>query len=96
MSLFETLGRTPSLVEITMEKISCEMTAINLNRMLVHMSVFHYVLVIINLFREMFDSTLGTIGVFMRFFEVVCIGGYLFGLIYALQNVSVSQYWKFL
>lgn len=32
----------------------------------------------------------------MRFFEVVSIGGYLFGLIYALQNISVFQYWKFL
>ena len=32
----------------------------------------------------------------MRFLEILCIGGYMFGLIYSLQNVSVFQYWAFL
>ena len=42
--------------------ISCESTAMNFNLQLIHMSIMHYILVIINLFREMFDSTLGTFG----------------------------------
>ena len=60
------------------------------------MTVLHYTLVIINLFREMYDSTLGSLGMWMRCFEVFCIGAYLFGLIYCMQNISMMEYWKFL
>lgn len=52
-SLFEILDRAPMTLDINLESITCESTATKFRHMLVHMSVCHYVLVIINLFREM-------------------------------------------
>lgn len=83
-NLFKVIGRKPNFIDSKIEKITCEESALNFRLTLVHMSVIHYFLVVINLFREMFDSTLGSIGQIMRSLEVLSIGGYLFGLIYCL------------
>ena len=44
----------------------------------------------------MYDSTLGSVGMWMRCLEVLAIGGYLFGLIYSMQVISIFEYWTFL
>ena len=51
---------------------------------------------ILNLFREIYDTMLGCSGQLMKLLEVICIGGYLLGIIYALYNISVFEYWRFL
>ena len=79
-----------------MELITCELAAQSFRVTLVQMTVVHYALVIINLFREMYDSTLGSLGMWMRCFEVIGIGAYLFGLIFCMQNISIMEYWSFL
>jgi hypothetical protein len=94
--LFESIGHKPNLIDVKIEKWTCADTAANFKLTLVHMAVVHYFLVIVNLFREMFDSTLGTVGQIMRLMEVLSIGAYLFGLIYCLQNIACFQYWNFL
>ena len=94
--LFESIGRVPNYIDSKMESITCEVAAQDFRVTLVHMSVLHYTLVIINLFREMYDSTLGSLGMWMRCFEVICIGAYMFGLIFCLHNISIMEYWRFL
>ena len=94
--LFETIEKEPNHIDKIMEPITCESATNSFKLTLAHLTATHYFLVFINLFREMYDSTLGSLGMWMRCLEVLAIGGYLFGLIYCMQVISIFEYWKFL
>jgi hypothetical protein len=48
---------------------------------------------VVNVFREIFETKLGTIGNLMRLVEVMSLGAYNLGMIMSLNNISVFIYW---
>ena len=58
------------------------------------MTGVHVICVFINLFREIYETQLGSLGRIMRFVEVIGIGSYGVFTIQALWYISVVDYWN--
>jgi hypothetical protein len=57
-------------------------------------ALIHVMCFIINLFREIYETQIGTLGRLMRFVEVLGIGGYGVIIIQALWFISITDYWN--
>jgi hypothetical protein len=58
------------------------------------MSVTHFLSFFVNVFREIFETQLGSIGIIMRLIEVGCCGCYSVFIIHGLWFVSIYHYWN--
>lgn len=73
--------------------MTCTQYASDMNLWVKVMSGCHILCFIVNLFREVYETKLGSLGRFMRLFEVVSIIMYGFFIIQALWMISVQHYW---
>ena len=57
------------------------------------MMLIHLLCSVVNLFREIYETKLGTMGRVMRLLEVVGIGSYGVFIIQGLWNISITHFW---
>lgn len=81
-------------IDLFFEVVSCAQTAIKMRQWLIKFTLVHALCVIVNIYREIYETKLGLIGRVMRGVEVIGLGSYNLGIIMGLGNISVFYYWE--
>lgn len=87
-------GDTKSIEDPRMWEMNCTQYAEGMQRWIALIVCIHILCFIINLFREIFETQLGTVGRVMRLVEVIGIGSYCIMIIKAMWFISITDYWN--
>jgi hypothetical protein len=77
-----------------MSEISCVQYAEGMQQWITFIVCIHIMCFIINIFREIYETQLGSIGRIMRAIEVMGLGGYGVLMIQSLWFISITDYWN--